>query len=146
MRYRLQTVGYQITSLHLTAIVLRAFRAKLPDPDVVFTMCCHNFLHANRHAGNMRVHASWDVVQLGIWSNLVNAFLLDSMPRPRCGFRWAICIHDQTSNGVTSSLAYEAKHAIDATNCQRCCVTWQVMCAVYGTWAYSRFPERLQSP
>lgn len=124
--------------------ILRTLRAKLPDPDVVFAMCSHNFLHAYRQAGDGRAQACRDVVQPGIWSNLADAFLLELLPG--AGFCWAACINDETSNGLTGSLAYQAKHAIDTTNCQCRRLAWQVMCAVDDIWANSIFPERPQGP
>jgi hypothetical protein len=110
-------------------------------------MSGHNFFHANRQAGNLRPQASRDVVQPGIGLNLLNTLLLDLLPRSiRRGFFWAVGIHGQTLNGVTCSLAYQSKHAVNTTNCQRCLITRQVMCAVDDIWADSRFPEGLQSP
>jgi hypothetical protein len=106
----------------------------------------HDFLHANRQAGNLRAQACGDVVHLGTRGNLANTLLLNLMPGSRCGFCWADCVHDNASNDITGSLAYQPKHTVDATDCQCCCVTWQVMYTVDDVWADSWFPKRLQSP
>jgi hypothetical protein len=130
----------------LATTVLQTFLAKLPYPGIILTMSGHNFFHANREAGNLRPQASRDVVQPGIWIDLLNTLLLELLPRSISGFCWAVCIDDQILNGVTCSLAYQSKHAINTTNCQCSRITWQVMCTVDDIWADSRFPERLQSP
>jgi hypothetical protein len=107
----------------------------------------HNLLHANRQAGNLRAQASRDAVHLCIRANPANRFLLYLGPGSRCGgFCWAVCVHDKASNGFTGFLAYNTKHAVNASNCQRCRVTRQMTCAVDDVWADSFFPERPQSP
>lgn len=125
-------------------IILRTLRAKLPDTDVVFAMCGHNFLHAYCQASDLRAQACGDVVKPRIWSNLADAFLFDLLMGTGCC--WAVCINYETSDGFTGSLAYQAKHTVNTADCQCSCVTWQVMCAVDDIWANSLFPERPQGP
>ena len=105
----------------------------------------HNLLHTNRQAGNLRAQASRDAVNLCIRVNPANRFLIYLLPRSRCGFCWAVSVHDKTSNGFTGSLAHNTKHAVDASNYQRCRVTRQMTCAVDDVWTDSFFPERPQS-
>ena len=92
----------------------------------------HDFPHADRQAGDRRAQVHRDVVEPGIRSDLTDVLLFDSLPgvgfcwvaivlfnlQPGAGLRWVVCIHDEASNSIAGSLAYQAKYTVDTTNCQ----------------------------